>query len=104
MSDVQAIMAVMRDKFDSEAAQDLDATLQFNLNDGGEFFAIIKQATIDVVEGKQDDPTVILMMESDTLSDILEGQADGMTCFMTGQLQVEGDMMLAGQITELFPA
>ena len=37
MSDVTAIMATMRDKFDSEAAQDMNATLQFNLNDGGEF-------------------------------------------------------------------
>ena len=68
------------------------------------FFAIIKDATIDVVEGHQDDPTVTLMIESDTLAGILEGEADGMTCFMTGQLQVEGDMMLAGQITALFPA
>ncbi len=104
MSDVNAIMATMREKFDAEAAADVNAVLQFNLEEGDQFYAVIKGADIEVVAGTQEDPTVTLMVEGDTLNDILEGEADGMTCFMTGQLQVEGDMMLAGQITELFPA
>ena len=104
MSDVNAIMATMREKFDADAAQDIDAVLQFNLNEGDQFCAVIKGTDIEVVAGAQEDPTVTLMLDGDTLADILEGEADGMTCFMTGQLQVDGDMMLAGQITELFPA
>ena len=36
MSDVKAIIAKMQESFDAEAADDMDAVLQFNLEDGAQ--------------------------------------------------------------------
>ena len=43
-------------------------------------------------------------MNSETLAGIVSGDTDGMMAFMSGQLRVEGDMMLATKLGELFPA
>ena len=42
-------------------------------------------------------------MEDQDLADLLSGELDGMTAFMTGKLQLDGDMMFAQQLGALFP-
>ncbi len=56
----------------------------------------------DVAEGAHDDPSVTLIMNSETLQGIVSGETDGMQAFMAGQLRAEGDMMLATKLGELF--
>ncbi|MGI9274401.1 MAG: SCP2 sterol-binding domain-containing protein [Endozoicomonas sp.] len=103
MSDLKNVIETMKSKFSPEAADDLEAVLQFDL-EGEKCHALIKEGAIEVVEGGHAEPTVTLEMEVETLEGILEGEQDGMSCFMMGQIQVDGDMILAGQISELFPA
>ena len=44
-----------------------------------------------------------LVMDGDTLKDIVSGETDGMQAFMGGKLRAEGDMMLAMKLSDLFP-
>ncbi|WP_197466178.1 SCP2 sterol-binding domain-containing protein, partial [Oleiphilus sp. HI0080] len=53
-------------------------------------------------EGDHDDPSVTLIMSTETLNGIVSGETDGMQAFMAGQLRAEGDMMLATKLGELF--
>ena len=43
-------------------------------------------------------------MEDDDLVSLLKGDLNGMTAFMTGKLQLDGDMMLAQRMTSFFDA
>ena len=104
MATVAEIIEQMNSKFNADAAAGLDLVFQFNIEDGDVYHLIIKDGTCTVGEGESDDANVTLILSSETLSGIVSGDTDGMMAFMSGQLRVEGDMMLATKLGELFPA
>lgn len=88
--------------FNPDAAAGLDLVFQFDIEDDGAYHLVIKDGTCSLVEGTHDDPSVTLIMNSETLQGIVSGETDGMQAFMAGQLRAEGDMMLATKLGELF--
>ena len=104
MASVAEIIETMNSKFNAAAAADLDLIFQFNIEDGETYHLIVKDGACEVVQGEAGDPNVTLIMNSETLQGIVNGDLDGMMAFMSGQLKVEGDMMLATKLGELFPA
>lgn len=104
MSDVANIIETMNSKFNADAAAGLDIIFQFNIEGEGEYNLTVKDSTCALAEGENDDANVTLIMNADTLKGIVTGETDGMQAFMSGQLRVEGDMMLATKLGELFPA
>ena len=88
--------------FNPDAAEGLDLVFQFDIEDDQTYHLIIKDGTCKMVEGAHDDPSVTLIMNSETLMGIVSGETDGMQAFMTGQLRAEGDMMLATKLGQLF--
>ena len=101
---VADIVQTMQSKFNASAAAGLDLVFQFNIEDADTYHLIVKDGTCEVVQGEAADPNVTLIMNSETLQGIVSGDLDGMMAFMSGQLKVEGDMMLATKLGELFPA
>jgi len=104
MSEVANIIETMNSKFNADAAAGLDIIFQFNIEGEGEYNLTVKDSTCALAEGENDDANVTLIMNADTLKGIVTGETDGMQAFMSGQLRVEGDMMLATKLGELFPA
>lgn len=104
MSSAAEFIQEMNSKFNPAAAAGLDLVFQFNIEDADTYHLIIKEGTCDLVDGEATDPNVTLIMNSETLQGIVSGDLDGMMAFMSGQLRVEGDMMLATKLGELFPA
>jgi len=94
----------MQSKFNADAAAGLDLIFQFNIEDGDTYHLIVKDGACELGQGENDDANVTLIMNTDTLEGIVAGETDGMQAFMSGQLRVEGDMMLATKLGELFPA
>jgi putative sterol carrier protein len=88
--------------FNPEAAAGLDLVFQFDIEDDQTYHLVIKDGTCQLVEGAHEDPSVTLIMNSETLQGIVSGETDGMQAFMAGQLRAEGDMMLATKLGELF--
>ena len=43
-------------------------------------------------------------MEDDDFVALMKGELNGMTAFMTGKLQLDGDMMLAQRMPSMFDA
>jgi putative sterol carrier protein len=103
MADITALFTALNDRFDSGAAQGIDATFQFNLTDADNHYVSIVDGQCEVGHGDHDDPSVTLTMDSDTLQDVMNGEADGMQAFMMGQIKADGDIMLATRLTALFP-
>ena len=65
---------------------------------------MIKGGAAQLVEGTAGNADVTLTMEDDDLVSLLKGDLNGMTAFMTGKLQLDGDMMLAQRMTSFFDA
>ena len=83
-----------------EEAADTQCVLQFNTSKPT--YATIKDGQCSVTEGSASDPDVTITMEDKDLIELLQGKLNGMTAFMTGQLQVEGDLMMAQQLQTIF--
>jgi putative sterol carrier protein len=99
---VAEIFEKLNANFNPDAASGLDLVFQFSIEDGDNYHLIINDGTCNLVSGDHDDPSVTLIMSSDTLKGIVSGETDGMQAFMAGQLRAEGDMMLATKLGELF--
>lgn len=104
MSEITDTLNRVVSKFNADAAADLDAVFQINVDDDdNNYFIKIKDAACNLDQGDHDDPTVTLSMDCETLQGIFSGDIDGMQAFMEGKIRAEGDIMLATRLTELFP-
>ncbi|MBK8972770.1 MAG: SCP2 sterol-binding domain-containing protein [Hahellaceae bacterium] len=92
----------LKSNFNADAASGLDLVFQFNIEDGDNAYVIIQNGSCELGQGDHADPSVTLIMNSDTFRGIVSGETDGMQAFMAGQLRAEGDMMLAMKLGELF--
>ncbi len=99
---VKPVFEKLQQNFNADAASGLDLVFQFDIEDDSSYHLVIKDGNCDLNEGNHDDPSVTLIMNSETLQGIVSGETDGMQAFMAGQLRAEGDMMLATKLGELF--
>lgn len=103
MADLASVFDDMTGRFNSSAAGDLDAVFQYQIEDGVPYYSVISEGTCKTAQGEHDDPTVTLIMDSETLQEVLSGETDGMQAFMAGRIRADGDIMLATRLTALFP-
>jgi putative sterol carrier protein len=91
-------------RFNPQAATHMDEVFQFHFTDADSHYLVVKDGTLDINQGEHEDPSVSLRPSTDTLKGIMSGDINGMTAFMTGKLQVDGDIMLAQKLSSLFDA
>jgi putative sterol carrier protein len=101
---VKEIFARMPEAFDRSAAAGLDTVIQFNIEgeEGGDWYAIIKDQTCTVSEGVDDNPTLSLRMTDKNWVALCKGELNAVMAFMSGKLKAKGDIMLAQRLTKLF--
>ncbi len=86
--------------FNPAAAVGTDCTIQFNISSPAH--ARIADGSCTIVDGVAAAPDLSVTMEDADLVALFSGQLDGMTAFMTGKLQVDGDLMLAQRMGRFF--
>lgn len=89
-------------QFNPDAASGLDVVFQFNIDESDTYHLIVKDSQCQLVPGEHPDPSVTLIMDEETLKEIVSGDLNGMQAFMAGRLKTEGDMMLATRLSDLF--
>lgn len=94
------LFAKMPTAFNPSAASGVNATVQFNCSKPRN--VVIKDGAVTINQGTAADPTVAITMQDQDLLDMLTGKLDGMSAFMTGKLQLDGDMMFAQRMGSLF--
>ena len=99
---VESTFETLKQNFNADAASGVDLVFQFNIEDDSNYNLVIADGTCELNAGDHDDPSVTLIMSTETLQGIVSGETDGMQAFMAGQLRAEGDMMLATKLGELF--
>lgn len=97
---LEEIFAKMPTAVDPAGAAGVNAVVQFNCSTPR--YVTIADGAAEVTEGTADNPTVAITMADDDLRDLLTGQLDGMTAFMTGKVQLDGDMMFAQRLGSIF--
>lgn len=100
MSAAAAILKQLPTAFQPEAAGDTDCTVQFNISTP--MYVVIKNGACATHDGPAPNSDVTITMEDDDLASLMKGELNGMTAFMTGKLQLEGDLMLAQRIFTFF--
>ncbi|MBI2384128.1 MAG: SCP2 sterol-binding domain-containing protein [Gammaproteobacteria bacterium] len=86
--------------FQPDAASGVDCTVQFNASATAHM--VVKDGTCAVHEGAAAAPDLTITMDDDDLVALLKGELNGMTAFMTGKMQLEGDLMLAQRMMSFF--
>lgn len=104
MSEIQGLFETMAGRFNSAAAAGLEAVFQYKLDEGDTYYVAISAGECVLEEGEHDSPSVVLMMDSQTFKEVLDGDTNGMQAFMAGRIRAEGDVMLATRLEALFPA
>ena len=85
--------------FDSEAAKDIWATVQFDTEEP--VHHTIDGGAVEVHEGQAENPDVTIKISGDDLVKLVKGELNGMAAFMGGKLKVQGNMELAQQLVSL---
>ena len=95
---------MMPSLFKPAAAAGLDVVFQFNISGdgGGDWHVIIKDQTCEVKDGLVDAPTTTMKISDEDYIKMLTKEANPMTLFTTGKLKIEGDMMKAQLLGQLF--
>ncbi|SEP66965.1 Putative sterol carrier protein [Solimonas aquatica] len=88
--------------FDANAAGSSACVIQFNASTPA--YVQIKDGVCSTVEGKAPAADLTVSMADEDLIALLKGELNGMSAFMTGKLQVEGDLMLAQRMGSFFDA
>jgi len=102
---VREFFRTLPSKFDAEAAEDLTAVYQFDLSgpQGGQYHVEIKDGACSVREGTHPEPHVTFSMSGDDCLAVLSGGLDGPSVFLSGRLQISGDLGMAMQLRAMFP-
>ena len=100
MSAASELLKKLPSAFQPDAAGDTDCTVQFNISTP--MHVVIKNGTCATREGASGSPDVSITMEDEDLVSLMKGELNGMTAFMTGKLQLEGDLMLAQRMFGFF--
>jgi len=67
---VAQIFEKLEQNFNADAAEGLDLVFQFDIEDDKTYHLVIKDGTCKMAEGAHDDPSVTLIMNSETLQGI----------------------------------
>lgn len=99
---VAKVIEKLPGRFIEKNAEGMNATFQFVLEDDADFYISVENSQCSVIEGEHNDPNVTLIMSSTTMVEVINGERDGMSAFLTGKLRAEGDVMLATKLGKLF--
>lgn len=96
------IIEQLKSKFNPEAAQGKDLVFQFMIENYHNYCLKVKEGTCDIVEGESDEADVTLSMTKDTFKALLNKELNAMMALMTGKLRIDGNPLLAMQLSQLF--
>jgi putative sterol carrier protein len=102
MRTVATVMQKLPSKFQPQAAEGLETTFQFVIDEQDHYCMVISDQQCLISQQDHPDPDITLRMDSDTFIEIIEGELGGTSAFMSGRLKAEGNVMLATKLSSLF--
>jgi putative sterol carrier protein len=83
-------------RFHPERAADIDVTAQVNITgpEGGEWIVTIKDQKLQVTEGRDPSPPLILKINDNDFMDIVNKRVSAEKAFFTGKIQFKGNLAM----------
>ncbi len=102
--EVKNVFPAMVERFLPEKANDVNATILFDLSgdNGGFFWIKVADGKADAGEGNVSNPSMTLKASADDWFAVSTGQLNPMQAFMTGKIKILGDMGLAMKMQTMF--
>jgi len=97
--DLQIATTTLRNKVGTSS--DLGATLKFDCGDDG-VIVIDGASTPSTVDNNDRDTDCTITLTVDSLSEMMRGELNPTTAFMTGRIKVSGDMGVALKLQSVF--
>jgi putative sterol carrier protein len=97
--DLQTATSTLRDKVGADSG--LGGTLKFDCGDNGTV-VIDGAATPNTVDNTNRDTDCTISLTIDTLGEMIAGELNPTTAFMTGRIKVSGDMGVALKLQSVF--
>ncbi len=103
---VKDIIDNLPSAFQPDAAAGVNAVFQYEItgDQAGVYTLLVDDGKLEVKPGAAQSPNCTIIMDSADFVDLMTGQIDGMSAFMSGKLKVEGDLMLAQTLATMFKA
>ena len=94
---IDGFFSEIAEGIDPEKIKGLKATYQWKItgDGGGNWFAVIGDGAVEVNAGESKDPNVTITVSAGNWLDIVNGNLNPQMAFVSGKVQIEGDMMLA---------
>lgn len=92
----------LKSKFNAEAAQGKDLVFQFMIDDYQNYTLHVKDGACDINEGVDDCADVTLTVAKEDFKAMLNKELNAMTALMSGKLKIQGNPLLAMQLSQLF--
>lgn len=88
----------------SDKVQGMNAVFQFNVtgDGGGEWNVKVADGAAQVAQGAAEAPSITLTASDADFLNIVKGELNGQTAFLTGKLKIQGDMTLAMKLASIF--
>jgi len=99
---IEDLMERMPGAFLPEKAEGVNAVIQFNLGEGGEWTCTIRDKKCSVEKGNVDDATLTVTSEASDYIDMITGKLNPMTAIATKKVVLKGDLNLAMKYMGLF--
>ena len=101
--EIAQLFDVMVTNFDANKAEDVNATIQFDLTgeNGGQYWLKIANGSAEAGSGQAESPNMTLKAAADDWLAVTKGELNPMQAFMSGRLKVQGDMSLALKLQAL---
>ncbi len=90
-------------RFSSDKAAGVDVIVQVDIAgpNGGGWTVTIKDQKLDVHEGTSVSPTLAVKIAESDYMDVVNGRMSGAKAFLTGKLQLKGDIGLALKLRDI---
>ena len=106
VSNTKEFFDTLGDRFVPEAAEGVNAVVQYDLSGegGGNWVAKIEEGQlVSVSEGSTEKPSVTVIMDAQNFVKMNNGELDGRKAFLTRKLKVKGSIALAQKMQKFFP-
>ena len=103
-NNLQTIMDEIIRIFNPERAAGMDAVIQFYVSgdQGGEWFAVIRNKELKVSPGTTPNPKLTIKANAQDLVNMFNGKINPVTAYMQGKIQTQGDLGVAMRVAEVF--
>lgn len=98
------LFAKMEAKFKPEKALGMDTIIQFQLSGEEEttYWIQVQNQNLKLVEGMANTPAMTVVANAEDYVNVINGETSAIQAFMSGKLQVKGDMTLAMKLQSIF--